>query len=192
MFYRACSDELKPISPLPKFMCIKAVVFFSFWQSVAISALAFFGYLNESLAAWVGYSRDDLGLEELGIGLQDFLICIEMFIAAIAHIYAFSHEDFKLAEKPNLTIFQKVRAVFDVEDVRSDMYGHMKDVGTGVVKIPVKVGTSIVNLPGTVSTSLQKVRRAKKPKAEKTNEALLATPEHSDTPDSDTPEQNGM
>ena len=27
-------------------------------------------------------------------GLQDFLICIEMFIAAVAHIYVFSHEPF--------------------------------------------------------------------------------------------------
>jgi hypothetical protein len=145
--------------------------------------LAFFGYLNQSIAAWVGYSRDDVGLEELGIGLQDFLICIEMFIAAIAHIYAFSHEDFKLAEKPNLTVFQKVKAVFDVEDVRSDMYGHMKDVGTGVVKIPVKVGTKIVNLPVTVSASLQKVRRGKKAKGEKSDDSLLSASD-SDTPES--------
>ena len=27
-------------------------------------------------------------------GLQDFLICIEMFIAAVAHIYVFSHEPY--------------------------------------------------------------------------------------------------
>jgi len=126
----------------------------------------------------VGYSGDEVGVEELGIGLQDFLICIEMFIAAIAHIYAFSHEDFKLAEKPNLTIFQKVKAVFDVDDVRSDMYGHMKDVGTGVAKIPVKVGSAVVSIPVKVSASIQSVRRANKD--DKGGNALLIVPEKSD------------
>jgi len=146
--------------------------------------LRFFGYLNESIAAWVGYSNDDMGVEELGIGLQDFLICIEMFIAAIAHVYAFSHEDFKLADKPNLTFKEKVKAVFDVDDVRSDMYGHMRDVGTGVAKIPVKVGTSIVSIPTKVGASIQKARRgADKPKDE---ESLLHNKEQSD---SDRPRQ---
>jgi len=173
MFYRACKEELQPIRPLPKFLCIKAVVFFSFWQSVGISALAFFGYLNQSIAAWVGYSRDDVGVEELGVGLQDFLICIEMFIAAIAHVYAFSHEDFKLPNKPNLTFLAKVKAVFDVDDVRSDMYGHMKEVGSGVAKIPVKVGNTIVHLPAKVGTSIQKVRGRNGTQDAKHDDALL-------------------
>jgi len=192
MFYHACALELKPLRPLPKFLCIKAVVFFSFWQSVAIAALAFFGYLNASVAAWVGYSRNDAGVEELGSGLQDFLICIEMFLAAIAHIYAFTHEDFKLANKPNLTGWQKVKAVFDVEDVRQDMYGHVKEVGTGVGKLPAKVskavekvGTGVANIPVKVGASIQKVRRAKTPKSDaatddKANANLLAGQDASD------------
>lgn len=30
MFYKASVAELRPMRPLPKFLCIKAVVFFSF------------------------------------------------------------------------------------------------------------------------------------------------------------------
>jgi hypothetical protein len=30
-FYECCAEKLKPYSPIAKFVCIKAVVFFSFW-----------------------------------------------------------------------------------------------------------------------------------------------------------------
>ena len=33
MFYHCCEAELRPMNPFPKFLCIKAVVFFSFNQS---------------------------------------------------------------------------------------------------------------------------------------------------------------
>ncbi len=35
LFFQATRAELDPIKPVAKFVCVKAVIFFSFWQSSA-------------------------------------------------------------------------------------------------------------------------------------------------------------
>eukprot|EP00894_Picocystis_sp_ML_P001603 jgi/Pico_ML_1/52120/g2880.t1 len=39
MFYYAAKEDLHPVRPIPKFICVKMVVFFTFWQSVCIALL---------------------------------------------------------------------------------------------------------------------------------------------------------
>lgn len=61
---------------------LQAVVFLTFWQSVAINLAVKFGWLK--VEKFSTYDTDDVAA-----GLQNFLICIEMFVAAIAHAHAF-------------------------------------------------------------------------------------------------------
>ena len=79
LFYYAFKEDLAGIKPLAKFICIKAVVFFSFWQAVLVSFLFSVGIIKDD-PRWTTYNK-----ESVAAGIQDFLICIEMFLAALAH-----------------------------------------------------------------------------------------------------------
>eukprot|EP00277_Geminigera_cryophila_P000923 CAMPEP_0179411430 /NCGR_PEP_ID=MMETSP0799-20121207/3893_1 /TAXON_ID=46947 /ORGANISM="Geminigera cryophila, Strain CCMP2564" /LENGTH=498 /DNA_ID=CAMNT_0021183499 /DNA_START=163 /DNA_END=1655 /DNA_ORIENTATION=+ len=85
LFYHEMKQGLLPLAPLGKFVAVKCVIFLSFWQSVLISVLASNGYLSPTL---------DYTEEDVSKGLQDFLICIEMGVAAVAFHYTFSWKDF--------------------------------------------------------------------------------------------------
>lgn len=86
LFYHAVHKLLLPFRPFEKFLSVKAVVFFSFWQGVALS-----------LAIRIGVLHDVQGFSarEQATGLQDFLICFEMAVAAIAHYYVFSYTEYE-------------------------------------------------------------------------------------------------
>lgn len=86
MFYHELIVPLADIKPFVKFVAIKCIIFLSFWQSVAISLASFFGIIEPTM---------DYTEEDISRGLQDFLICIEMAIAASMHKFCFSYKDFR-------------------------------------------------------------------------------------------------
>lgn len=87
LFYEGSKEILKEFSPLAKFLCIKAVIFFAFWQSVLISILVNFNFL---ITARPGYTSG-----EISAMVNNALICIEMFPIAVAFALTFTFEPFK-------------------------------------------------------------------------------------------------
>ena len=85
LFYHATKTDLDRIRPVAKFLCVKLIIFATYWQSVLISVLALAGRFE----GWEGWSG-----ESVGQGLQDFLICGEMMVASFGHIYAFPSREF--------------------------------------------------------------------------------------------------
>ncbi|XP_023013871.2 LOW QUALITY PROTEIN: transmembrane protein 184C [Leptinotarsa decemlineata] len=125
MFYRATLSELKPMKPLGKFLCIKAVVFFSFFQGVLISLMVYLEWIKPS---------PDTGDDplSLSIRLQNFLICIEMCLAAIAHHYSFSYKEYISRGSRNQSCCSAFLAMWDVSDVQSDIREHLGIVGSSI------------------------------------------------------------
>jgi len=85
LFYMELKEELAPINPLGKFLVVKAVVFFSWWQQIIVTCLATFHMIEPFL---------DYSSEDVAKGYQNLLIVVEMFLYAICHRVVFSYMDF--------------------------------------------------------------------------------------------------
>lgn len=86
LFWVCMHRDLQPFRPVPKFLCIKLIIFASYWQGFFLSILVWLGAIPDDVD---GYTSDNLAA-----AIQDALICVEMPIFAVAHWYAFSWHDF--------------------------------------------------------------------------------------------------
>ncbi|BBH08806.1 Protein of unknown function D [Prunus dulcis] len=76
-FYSVIKDKLQPIKPLAKFLTFKSIVFLTWWQGIAVAFLFSMGAFKGSLA------------QELKTRIQDYIICIEMGVAAVVTFMSF-------------------------------------------------------------------------------------------------------
>ena len=80
-FYFQLRTDLSPHRPFLKILCIKLVIFFSFWQTLVISFLtSSSGLLKPS---------NKIAYPDLKVGIPSMLLCVEMAIFATMHIFAF-------------------------------------------------------------------------------------------------------
>lgn len=109
---------------MPKFLCVKGILFFSFWQSFAISILVAAGAIRK-----LGPYTDS---EHISLGLTDTMICLEMPLFAIAHMYAFSHTDYidrKLMYAARMPMYYAFRDAFGLRDVIEDTKATLRGEG---------------------------------------------------------------
>lgn len=81
VFYHVFAKELEPHKPLAKFLCVKGIVFFCFWQGVVLDILASAGVIR-SHHFW-------LDVEHIQEALQNVLICLEMVVFSVMQQYAY-------------------------------------------------------------------------------------------------------
>uniref|UniRef100_A0A8C8WLA2 Transmembrane protein 184B n=1 Tax=Panthera leo TaxID=9689 RepID=A0A8C8WLA2_PANLE len=87
LFYFATRDLLSPYSPVLKFFMVKSVIFLSFWQGMLLAILEKCGAIPKIHSA-----RVSVGEGTVAAGYQDFIICVEMFFAALALRHAFTYK----------------------------------------------------------------------------------------------------
>lgn len=142
MFWMCISEDLKPFRcaaqshhfrawdtdpvgrPMPKFLCVKGILFFSFWQSIGISILVAAGAIHR-----LGPYTDN---ERISVGLTDMLICFEMPLFAIAHLYAFSFKDFvdpRVSFVARMPIKFAINDSFSIKDVVEDSKATLRGEG---------------------------------------------------------------
>ncbi|KUI55202.1 hypothetical protein VP1G_02525 [Cytospora mali] len=86
-FYFQLKNELSAHRPFLKVVAIKGVIFLSFWQSSAISvATSEFNIISASAK---------LSYPDISVGLPSLLLCIEMLLFAILHIWAYPWQPYR-------------------------------------------------------------------------------------------------
>jgi len=86
LFYTATRDLLSPYSPVLKFLTVKSVIFLSFWQGLLLAVL---GATSAIEPVYKSNGEIEVSRGTVASGYQNFLICVEMFFAAIALRFAF-------------------------------------------------------------------------------------------------------
>jgi hypothetical protein len=113
LFYFATAEDLHSIRPVLKFMCVKLIVFFTWWQGVGIAILVSMGLIPQVES----YSADNVGK-----GIQEFIVCIEMLGFAIAHVFAFPPKEFHDPERhAQGPVFHSLLAITNPLDIVRDV-----------------------------------------------------------------------
>ncbi|KAJ7394956.1 transmembrane protein 184C [Pitangus sulphuratus] len=100
--------------------------------AVLIALLVKVGVISEK-RTWEWQS-----VEAVATGLQDFIICVEMFLAAIAHHYSFSYKPY-VQEAEEGSCFDSFLAMWDISDLRADISEQVRNVGRTVLGQPRKM-----------------------------------------------------
>ncbi|EMS60248.1 hypothetical protein TRIUR3_11074 [Triticum urartu] len=128
-FYNATHERLQAIRPLAKFISFKAIVFATWWQGIGITIICHTGLLPKE--------------GKVQNGIQDFLICIEMAIAAIAHAFVFGVEPYQ-----HIPVHDREHREVAHEESKMELRVDVDD-GSNAVPATVEQKETNVKTPGT-------------------------------------------
>eukprot|EP01116_Phalansterium_solitarium_P002463 TRINITY_DN1250_c1_g1_i1.p1 TRINITY_DN1250_c1_g1~~TRINITY_DN1250_c1_g1_i1.p1 ORF type:complete len:472 (+),score=154.94 TRINITY_DN1250_c1_g1_i1:24-1418(+) len=99
LFETVVHEELHAYKPMLKFAVIKLIVAACYWQGICISAASAFGLVPE---------LQDMDQAEVGVAIQNLLICIEMVVFAILHAFAYPVDVYRVKSKSQAPLKWKI------------------------------------------------------------------------------------
>ena len=143
-FYHIVEKELEWCRPFAKFLCIKGVVFMTFWQGMALQILAETTNLGDGVDSPVDWSE----------GIQNILICLEMLLFSIAHFYCFPVEEWQPGYEAN---FRKAKfgETLALNDFFTDLRIVMTAQSNSKKKKKKKASTTTASITPTEATILE-------------------------------------
>ncbi|KAK7194002.1 Organic solute transporter Ostalpha [Novymonas esmeraldas] len=124
LFEIECEKELHYAKTFLKFLCIKSIIFFSYWQSVLVNLASSAGII------YLGAHEEEV--ESTGAIIQDLLMCFELLPVALLHRAAFGREKLD-AEMACVPVYMKdnntgdlrsnVDIALNVNDIIDDTFG---------------------------------------------------------------------
>ncbi|CAG61542.1 uncharacterized protein GVI51_K08085 [Nakaseomyces glabratus] len=111
LFWKCLYQDLLPFHPWPKFLCVKLIIFVSYWQGLIIQVLGYYRLLGKSIE----YKHS-----ELGYIYRNALLCFEMIGFAYLHQKAFPWEDYSIKSIPmgaRMKLRYAIRDCFGIQDL---------------------------------------------------------------------------
>ncbi|CAL1702876.1 unnamed protein product [Somion occarium] len=116
IFYGLTKDELKGRRPLAKFLAIKLIVMFTFYQSLIFGALE--GRVIKATTYWTETNISD--------GLNALAICIEMVFFSLFMMWAYSWNDYRVKGEARTSIWRPLWDSINYTDFAIEIYGSLK------------------------------------------------------------------
>lgn len=93
LFWKCLYGDLKKFHPWPKFLCVKIIIFASYWQGIFVETLNWLGVIHNDM-------NDSKG-SNTGMVIQNVLLCLEMVGFAWLHWVSFSYTEFTSDKFPD-------------------------------------------------------------------------------------------
>ena len=103
-----------------KFVAVKFVVFFSFWQGIILGILESAGVIRDLQTGWSS--------ENIASLIQSFMVCFEMVLASFLHMKAFSHKEFSLGDDAKTYIWHAFKNALNPIDIYNDIVSAPKEI----------------------------------------------------------------
>lgn len=116
IFWKILWTDLKPFNPVGKFLCVKLIIFASYWQGIILAILNITGILPGNS------KQEENGAPNIGVSIQNALLCNELIAFAIGHWISFSYLPFTISRIPNgrLELYYAFKDMIGVKDLVID------------------------------------------------------------------------